>query len=265
MTSNIKMKKKSRTHQKTSGPSSKSHPPLKKDLENPILQKQILHLESLEKSLTRPLEKIVKFSTFSFTDFLQLLNNNHEDEKCSICLCEFSESDSGNIIKLEKCSGHYFHKDCIEMCHERIHLRCPVCNTIYGVMTGDMPKGSMIVIRYPSSFAVCEGFENDDVLEIQYEFRSFMKDNVYIPGTHRIAYLPYNEKGLEVLRLLVLAFERRLMFTIGTSVTTGRQNQIIWNGIHHKTSLSGGSSQFGFPDDTYFNRVKEELAAKGIL
>ena len=42
-------------------------------------------------------------------------------------------------------------------------------------------------------------------------------------------------------------------------------NQIVWNGIHHKTKLHGGSARFGYPDPTYFNRVREELAAKGVI
>ena len=52
---------------------------------------------------------------------------------------------------------------------------------------------------------------------------------------------------------------------MGRSVTTGRDNQIVWNGIHHKTNTSGGSSHFGYPDDTYFDRVKLEMAAKGVV
>jgi hypothetical protein len=31
------------------------------------------------------------------------------------------------------------------------------------------------------------------------------------------------------------------MFTIGRSVTTGRDHQIVWNGIHIKTSTDGGN------------------------
>lgn len=45
----------------------------------------------------------------------------------------------------------------------------------------------------------------------------------------------------------------------------GRDNCIVWNGIHHKTNTEGGSSYYGFPDDTYFNRVKIELADKGVV
>lgn len=51
---------------------------------------------------------------------------------------------------------------------------------------------------------------------------------------------------------------------VGTSVTTGRANTVVWNGIHHKTNTYGGTACFGYPDPTYFNRVKLELADKGI-
>ena len=62
----------------------------------------------------------------------------------------------------------------------------------------------------------------------------------YYEGTSRTAYLPDNREGREVLQLLRRAFDARLVFTIGTSNTTGRSNQVIWNDIHHKTSISGG-------------------------
>uniref|UniRef100_F6SQA2 E3 ubiquitin-protein ligase n=1 Tax=Ciona intestinalis TaxID=7719 RepID=F6SQA2_CIOIN len=78
------------------------------------------------------------------------------------------------------------------------------------------------------------------------------------------AYLPDNGEGREVLRLLKKAFFARLIFTIGRSVTTGLDNQIIWNGIHHKTNTHGGAMGLGYPDPDYLNRVKDELRAKGI-
>ena len=42
-------------------------------------------------------------------------------------------------------------------------------------------------------------------------------------------------------------------------------NVVIWNSIHHKTNVCGGTSAYGYPDDTYFNRVKNELAANGVM
>ena len=43
-----------------------------------------------------------------------------------------------------------------------------------------------------------------------------------------------------MLQLLQKAFQARMVFTVGTSVTTGAQNAVVWNDIHHKTNISGG-------------------------
>ena len=84
-------------------------------------------------------------------------------------------------------------------------------------------------------------------------------------GDRRTAYLPADRDGTEVLFLLQEAFRRRLTFAIGFSVTRNQDNCLIWNGIHHKTMLTGGSTNHGYPDATYLVRVREELAAKGVI
>ena len=43
-----------------------------------------------------------------------------------------------------------------------------------------------------------------------------------------------------ILQLLQEAFQARMTFTIGTSVTTGDQNAVVWDDIHHKTIMHGG-------------------------
>jgi deltex len=241
-------------------------PSLPSSLASSLPTKPYLELVSSSLPSSRPLESFADLHSFSYAAFCSQSHLPHpEEETCPICMVEFSEADSGHIVKLGRCEGHFFHRDCIEMCHQRLHLKCPICGLIYGIMTGDMPDGVMIVMKYPKAVAQMEGFEHCDVLEIQYHMSAGRRGLVQFPGTNRIAYLPDNADGREVLRLFAIAFERRLTFTIGTSVTTGRENQIVWNGIHHKTALGGGIACFGFPDDTYFNRVKEELAAKGIF
>lgn len=67
------------------------------------------------------------------------------------------------------------------------------------------------------------------------------------------------------------AFEYGVTFTVGRSVTTGMDNCVVWNGIHHKTSMFGGEyiyiiyrTNFGYPDNQYLKRVTEELRQKGI-
>jgi len=66
-----------------------------------------------------------------------------------------------------------------------------------------------------------------------------------------------------VLELLKEAWRRRLTFTVGTSVTTGEQNVVVWNEIHHKTSPTNDRGH-GYPDPNYLDNVLGELAAQGV-
>jgi deltex len=61
-----------------------------------------------------------------------------------------------------------------------------------------------------------------------------------------------------------VAFDRRLIFTIGRSVTTGMEDVITWNEIHHKTDLGLSQYGHGYPDPEYLNNTIMELAAHGI-
>lgn len=198
--------------------------------------------------------KILNNSTSKTSKLTHISDNNDNNINSNI---------QEEVIKLDKCEGHYFHQSCfLSFLQSKPFIKCPICSLIYGIMTGDQPDGKMTYSL--ERFSHCEGFEKDQTIRIEYNMRGTQTNGVHYPPTHRIAYLPNNNEGKEVLNLLKTAFERRLIFTLGTSVTTGRTNQIVWNGIHHKTSLTGGASYFGYPDKTYFNRVKLELAAKGV-
>ena len=59
-------------------------------------------------------------------------------------------------------------------------------------------------------------------------------------GTLRKAYFPNTKEGREILSLLQRAFDDQHVFTIGRSTTTGQDNVVTWNDIHHKTSTHGG-------------------------
>jgi deltex-like protein len=133
-------------------------------------------------------------------------------------------------------------------------------------MNGDQPVGTMDYRLQPiSNHHFCDGYQGHGVWEIRYDFPNGKYNGAHYKGTRRNAYLPDTQEGREVLTLLLKAFERKLLFTVGTSVTTGATNVVVWNGIHHKTNLFGGSSHFGYPDPTYFNRVKLECADRGIV
>lgn len=152
---------------------------------------------------------------------------------------------------------------------------CPVCiGKIYIVTTGDMPPGSMTVTNHPPGRLRLEGMGREvGTIQIDYNIPSGVQGPLNpdpgsrFIGASRTAYLPDTAEGREVLQLLRTCWDRRLTFTVGSSVTLGPQggnNRVTWNGVHHKTSPSGGTARFGYPDETYLFRVKEELKAKGI-
>ena len=141
-------------------------------------------------------------------------------------------------------------------------MKCPVCSVIYGIITGDQPDGSMTVSKNKSQLP---GHIGCGTIIINYQLNGGTKNGIKYHGTNRMGYLPDNEAGRRVLKLLQISWKRKLTFTVGRSVTTGQDNVIVWNGIHHKTSTHGGSANFGYPDPTYLLRVTEELAAKGVV
>jgi len=78
----------------------------------------------------------------------------------------------------------------------------------------------------------CDGYPNCDTIVIDYNMFSGIRDGKRFPSTYRCAYLPDNKEGREVRDLMKIAFDRKLIFTIGRSVTNNLDHQIVWNGIH---------------------------------
>ncbi len=240
---------------------------------------QIDNQDLLDPQLKYILSKISKITKYSLVSPQQILykqkyEKSKERDKCSICLCEFYEDElkmyeqnpndievfqnfQYNVVLLENCVDHFFHIECLDnLISGKTSFKCPVCSKIYGILTGNMPYGTFNAYKFNQR---CQGYNCDSIV-IQYNF----PNGQGYTGTSRTCYLPNNKEGREVLALLYIAFQRKLTFVVGTSITTGRKNTVVWNGIHHKTSLYGGPTYFGYPDPNYFNRVKEELAARGV-
>ncbi|CAE7621238.1 DTX3 [Symbiodinium sp. KB8] len=81
-------------------------------------------------------------------------------------------------------------------------------------------------------------------------------------GRSQQAFLPHDEQGKLLLALFQLAFRRRVMFDLRVSAT----DEKYWPAfnIHLKTALAGGPERFGFPDESYSQRVLEELRQNGV-
>ncbi|CAN9516152.1 unnamed protein product [Ophioblennius macclurei] len=180
-------------------------------------------------------------------------------EVCAVCLDVMRDK------RTLRCR-HSFCSSCVAAAFS-VKPACPLCNAYHGRHTGTQPNGTMTVCRHPKCLP---GHERCGCFIIRYSFPAGIQGpehpnpGTMYSGTTRIAYLPANEEGEKILKMLRKAFDRKLIFTVGQSVTTGLQNVITWNDIHHKTNVNGGPPCFGYPDPDYLYRVREELYAKGV-
>eukprot|EP00058_Branchiostoma_floridae_P023370 XP_002608860.1 hypothetical protein BRAFLDRAFT_241590 [Branchiostoma floridae] len=192
----------------------------------------------------------------------QTKSTDDQDETCAICLDDFKFPKT-----LPQCK-HKFCGDCLDRALKAAS-QCPICKTVVGTLTGTQPQRGTMKSKV-DMFTKLPGYPKHGTIVIDYHFpRGTQGPEHPNPGrpyfaTSRQAYLPDNREGREVLALLQRAFNQRLVFTVGTSSSTGLSDNVIWNDIHHKTNIHGGPTNYGYPDPDYLRRVKEELAAKGI-
>ncbi|KAJ7999239.1 hypothetical protein DPEC_G00213380 [Dallia pectoralis] len=183
-----------------------------------------------------------------------------EEENCPICMDTFKDKSTLSC-------KHEFCGECLRQAVESMGSICPVCKDVFGKVEGNQPEGHM---TYHTSNICLPGFSNSGTITINYVIPDGKQTNKHphpgnlFYGTRRTAYLPNNKEGNEVLHLLRKAFDQKLIFTVGMSRTTGAENSVTWNDIHHKTNTHGGPQGFGYPDPDYLRRVKDELKAKGV-
>ncbi|XP_067393915.1 probable E3 ubiquitin-protein ligase DTX2 isoform X4 [Emydura macquarii macquarii] len=216
--------------------------------------------------------------------YVEELSEAPADEDCLICMerlaspsgyhdaCECKTIQPEMVGRLTQCQ-HTFHLLCVLAMYTNGNkdgsLQCPSCKTIYGEKTGTQPKGKMEVSTITQSLP---GHEDCGTVQIVYSISRGTQGpehpNPGMPytarGFPRYCYLPDNEKGRKVLDLLRVAWRRRLIFTVGTSSTTGESNTVVWNEIHHKTEMDTNLSGHGYPDPNYLDNVLAELAAQGV-
>ncbi|XP_076021323.1 uncharacterized protein LOC143012139 [Genypterus blacodes] len=185
-----------------------------------------------------------------------------EDESCPICI-EVIAATEKEILKCK----HSFCKGCLKKAFEYKPV-CPTCGALYGTLMGTQPEGG--TMKVTKSLSSLPGYEQYGTIMIHYyipngiQKKEHPNPRQHYEGVSRSAYLPDSSEGRKVLDLLTRAFDQRLIFTVGRSNTTGRNNLVTWNDIHHKTSTHGGPTNFGYPDSEYLGRVQLELKSKGI-
>uniref|UniRef100_A0A672H4X5 E3 ubiquitin-protein ligase n=1 Tax=Salarias fasciatus TaxID=181472 RepID=A0A672H4X5_SALFA len=191
--------------------------------------------------------------------YLQKVRNPPEED-CTICM-EALAGPSGykgpgvggisraeSVGRLAQC-GHQYHLQCLVAMYNNGNkdgsLQCPTCKTIYGVKTGNQPPGKMEYHVIPHSLP---GHPDCKTIRIIYNIPPGIQVQETLHGT----------------RLLLVAWDRRLIFSVGTSSTTGESDTVIWNEVHHKTEFGSNLTGHGYPDPSHLDNVLEELKAQGI-
>jgi deltex-like protein len=185
--------------------------------------------------------------------------------ECPICMSSLSNyHQNGPACCLKGCR-HSFHQGCIQHAL-KYASKCPMCRAAVGEPFGKCPVGTMTIELDPTT--QCNGVWSSGTFVLSYDIPGGIQSGCHenpgnrFSGTIRHAYIPNDAPGRDLLKRLKYAFRRGLTFTIGTSLTTGRSNTVIWTSIHHKTSLNKGPH--GFPDPGYIVNCNEELDSLGV-
>ena len=148
--------------------------------------------------------------------------NLNSNSTCPICQ---EGLQSAGISSLRICE-HYFHRTCLETMISKQaspgHLVCPLCSTVHGIRTGDMPMESEM-LRWKEPRLDLPGNSGLGSFVIMYHVQDGIQGKGHphpdkpfkALGFPRYASLPGNNEGERVIKLLCLAFQRRLTFSVG--------------------------------------------------
>ncbi|XP_029005387.1 E3 ubiquitin-protein ligase DTX3L1 [Betta splendens] len=138
-------------------------------------------------------------------------------------------------------------------------------NAVNGTHDSVQPHGQMTWVVLHRELP---GYPDDNTLQISFIFKDGIQ-TVRHPhpgqpysGVRICAYLPDNNDGKKVLKLLQKAFYQQLVFTVATN--SEGQDEITTSTIPLKTQQDGGSRVGGYPDPEYLKTVKKLLKEKVI-
>lgn len=191
-------------------------------------------------------------------------------QPCPMCMEELRHNNHNPTVSLSRCQ-HLMHLNCLNELilgqqkenQKSLYIECPICMSVYGEKIGDQPPGTMSWIVIPRSLP---GHEGQNTIQITYNIASGLQSKehphpgraFFAVGFPRTCFLPDGLLGRKILRYLKIAFDRRLLFSIGRSATTGREDVVLWNGVEHKTQYSM------FPDPQYMQRCMQQLVHLGV-
>lgn len=166
----------------------------------------------------------------------------------------------GPVFQLQ--CGHVYHTDCLKKWFEQ-RASCPVCLKKFGKVVGTQPRTGTFQWQRDPNIQLQGNINATGAIVIQFKFPPGKDDDGRpYPGRTEDGYLPCNCQGIIQLELFKVAFRRRVMFGLGTSMATGRFKPTF--NIHIKTKPGGGAPRHGYPDPDYFRRSLDELKNAGV-
>ena len=222
-------------------------------------------------------------SSRKLEDLVELVPPNQlpADAKCSICMdalwedrytADFTSQPEGVAhlpTKPRICADHVFHMGCLKQ-WLKANPSCPLCRCQLVVLTGYQPQTEGSTMTVDRDAAPLPGCEPGGTLVVRFFVADGVQDlDCPLPGERFAAlrfvtYLPDNPEGVEVVRLLAIAWNRRLLFRIGFNPATGRMDRLVLNGLELKTQRTGGLLAGGYPDASYLSRLKADLREVGV-
>ncbi|KAM4702905.1 E3 ubiquitin-protein ligase DTX4-like [Rhinophrynus dorsalis] len=186
-------------------------------------------------------------------------------EDCVLCLRPLAE---GEIGKLYRCS-HTQHVQCLAPLYKDGILRCPSCKTLYGSKLGSQPPGKMSYHLIPHSLP---GHKGCQTIRIIYHISPGVQGpGQPNPGKKFTAndfpmhcYMPNTDKGRKILRLLIEAWDRRLLFPVIRSHSPGVPDCVSTSRFPHKTEFGSNFTGKGYPDPQYLDSVLRQLQDWGL-
>ncbi|CAJ0936911.1 unnamed protein product, partial [Mesorhabditis belari] len=188
------------------------------------------------------------------------------DDVCVICLWRVVWIRATFVVAIKKCN-HMFHHNCFESYSNQTTLkRCPTCQVFcsarrqyakriyYGTPCGLLLTGGINLEGGSGCYIV-------PITVLPVEFGRQLTSVPWVPFmVHTDKHIIYQI----LLKVTRKGFEcQSSTFTVGDSITSGAQNVAVWNNIHHKTTLHGGS--FGYPDADYLSGSQRNCELWALL
>ncbi|KAF9569215.1 putative E3 ubiquitin-protein ligase dtx2 [Mortierella alpina] len=195
--------------------------------------------------------------------------------ECPICQEELVISPPGaspgggvapeRVVKIKSCR-HCFHEECISQWFQSAasQLKCPMCNVMCSskagkakaIKLGPMPDA---VMGYSFDVRLC-----CYLIYIVIPTHTIMTGDISttVKTDLRWAIVPFSGRlgPLLMIRLICLFYYGHL-FRHGRSLTRNRDNVVVWNGVHLRTSMTGAH---GYPAPSFEMNCWDEINQKGV-